>query len=101
MMLVIALCLGCGIYSAQAQATGSTAPQVQIDPKIRVMSNSFIQLCQSLGGSIGMAVYSMIIGMFGVAEGLRPALIVAAVLAGGVFILCQFLRPLPAAESQS
>jgi MFS family permease len=100
-MLVLALCLGCGVYSAQAQATGSTAPQVQIDPKIRVMSNSVIQLAQSLGGSVGMAVYSMIIGMFGVAKGLRPALIVAAALAGAVVILCQFLRPLTAGENQA
>jgi MFS family permease len=83
-----------GFYNAQNAAFVSTAPQVQLAPQIRVQGNAVFQLAQNLGSGIGMAVYTMIIGMKGPADGLPLAFMVAVGAAVVALIITQFLVPL-------
>ena len=83
-----------GFYGAQNSAFISAAPQVQLAPEIRVQGNAVFQLAQNLGGGIGMAVYTMIIGMKGPTEGLPLAFMVAVGTAAVALVITQFLVPL-------
>lgn len=83
-----------GFYGAQNSAFVSTAPQVQLAPQIRVQGNAVFQLAQNLGGGVGMAVYTMIIGMKGPANGLPLAFMIAVGTAGVALVITQFLVPL-------
>jgi MFS family permease len=81
-----------GYYSAQHTVTFSTAPQIQIREDIRFLSNSVIQSGQNLGGSVGMAVFTMIMATYGLSEGITVAFIVAGALAAISLLLGQFLQ---------
>jgi MFS family permease len=80
-----------GFYSAQQNVTFSTAPQIQIKPELRFQSNSVVQTAQNLGSSIGMAVYTMIMANYGIAQGMSVALTVAAITATVALVAGQFL----------
>ncbi|MCI8853555.1 MAG: hypothetical protein HFI32_08665 [Lachnospiraceae bacterium] len=45
----------------------------------RVMGNSVIQICQSVGSTV--ALYTLVIGVFGVAEGIHTAFVISRVFA--------------------
>jgi MFS family permease len=81
-----------GFYSAQQNVTFSTAPQIQIKPDIRFLSNSVVQTAQNLGSTLGMAVYTMIMATWGIAAGLPRALILAGAVAVVALIVGQFLK---------
>ncbi|SHN58569.1 MFS transporter [Desulfitobacterium chlororespirans] len=83
-----------GFYGAQQSAFISAAPQVQLAPQIRVQGNAVFQLAQNLGSGIGMAVYTMIIGMKGPAAGLPVAFMIAVGAAVVALVITQFLVPL-------
>jgi MFS family permease len=83
-----------GFYGSQNAAFVSTAPQVQLAPQIRVQGNAVFQLAQNLGSGVGMAVYTMIIGMKGPAAGLPLAFMVAVGAAAIALVITQFLVPL-------
>lgn len=83
-----------GFYGAQNAAFVSAAPQVQLKPQIRVQGNAVFQLAQNLGSGVGMAVYTMIIGMKGPADGLPLAFMIAVGAAVVALIFTQFLEPL-------
>lgn len=82
-----------GFYNAQSSAFVSTAPQVLIRPQLRVQGNAVFQLAQNLGSGVGLAVYTMIIGMNGAVGGLPIAFAVAVGAAVVALIFTQFLVP--------
>lgn len=97
---IYALMVLAGIYNSQQSVTFSTAPQIQIKPELRMMGNSMIQVCQGLGSSIAMSVYTLVIAMYGVVDGMPVALGLAT---GGAVIALIFgfmLKKLNAPEEQ-
>jgi len=83
-----------GFARCQQAAAFSVAPQIQIAAEIRVLSNSVIQLAQNLGGSIGMAVFTMIVGFGGFAAGVPYIFLIGAGVAVVALIAGLFLKPL-------
>jgi MFS family permease len=75
--IVYGLMLVGGIYNSQHSVTMAAAPQIQIKPELRVLGNSIIQVMQSLGANIGVAVFTLVIGSYGVASGMHFAFIIA------------------------
>jgi MFS family permease len=96
--LLYALMLAAGFYSAQQNVCSSTAPQLQIRQEIRFQSNSVVQTAQNLGSSVGMAVYTVVMAIFGISEGMTVALILASVAAVVSLIIVQFLQKLKSAS---
>ncbi len=90
---VYALMLVAGFYSAQQNVTFSSAPQIQIKQELRFQANSVVQTAQNLGSSIGMAVYTAVMALFGIAGGMNNALILAAAAAVIALVAGQFLLP--------
>lgn len=62
-----------GFYSSSAGPIFAIGPQTQIDAGIRVQANSIVQVCQNFGGSIGAAIYTLVIGAMGAAGGMKTA----------------------------
>ena len=54
-----------------------------------MQSNSVIQVCQNFGSSVGTAIYTLVISMLGIAQGMKMAFVIALVCAvlGLVFVL--------------
>ncbi|MCL2164935.1 MAG: MFS transporter [Oscillospiraceae bacterium] len=75
--LIYALMLIGGIYNSQSAVTFASAPQIQIKQELRVLGNSVIHVMQSLGANVGSAVYTLVIGFYGVAYGMKVALVIA------------------------
>jgi predicted MFS family arabinose efflux permease len=94
MWLVFALMFLGGFYNSQHSVTNSAGPQIQISDHLRLLSNSVVQVSQNLGSTIGMMVYTLLIG-FGLADGLPIALWVAVGAAVIAFVFGLFLKPLP------
>jgi MFS family permease len=74
---IYALMLISGIYSSQQGVTFSTAPQIQIKSSLRIMGNSIIQVSQNLGAAIAIAIYTLMISMSGLVQGLKISMILA------------------------
>lgn len=71
--------------TALAARCSRQALQVQLKPEIRNQANSVIQQMQTLGSSIGIAVFTLCIGVGGLMGGIMIAIwvsIVCAVIAG-------------------
>lgn len=79
--LIYALMLVGGLYNSQTGVTFAAAPQLMIREENRVMGNSVIQICQSVGSTVAVALYTLVIGICGVAEGIHTAFIIALVFA--------------------
>lgn len=78
---IYALMILGGFYGA-AQSTGySVGPQIQIPENVRMQGNSVVQVGQNFGSSVGVAVYTVFIGVFGVGQGMLVSFGVAAVAA--------------------
>jgi MFS family permease len=80
-----------GLYSTTSGVIASTGPQIMIEPKIRQQSNALVQLGQNFGGTLGVAVYSAIIAVYGLTDGMRIGLMVAcagavALMVSGLFM---------------
>ena len=86
LMLLYALMLLAGFYSAASGVIFASAPQIQIAPAQRVQSNSIIQVCQNMGGSVGTAVYTLVISMGGIEQGMKAAFVIALVTAVLAFV---------------
>ena len=82
-----------GVFNSQQQATQSAAPQIMLTPQLRTVGNSTIQLGQNLGAGIGMAVFTLLVGM-DPTGGMRTCMIVALV-AWIVLLLITFLLKKP------
>ncbi|MDR1082727.1 MAG: hypothetical protein LBL27_02525 [Coriobacteriales bacterium] len=63
-----------------------------VRPTIRFLSNSVVQTAQNLGSSVGLAIYTMMMATWGIAEGLPRALILAGVVAAIALVIGQFLK---------
>ena len=79
--VVYAVCLLGGVASGSYGAGLSAGPQIQLKPELRVQGNSVIQTGQAVGNSVGLATYTSIMAIFGVAQGMHIALIVSAAAA--------------------
>lgn len=98
-ILIYVLMLLSGFYTSAVGVSFAVAPQLQIAPQRRMQSNSVIQVSQHFGSSVGTAVYTLVIGMLGVAQGMKVAFIIALICAvlGLLFVLP--LKPLAKADS--
>ena len=85
-----------GVFNSQQQATQSAAPQIMLTPELRTIGNSTIQLGQNLGAGIGMAIFTLLVGM-DPAGGMRTCMIIALV-AWIVLLLITFLLRKPEAD---
>lgn len=88
---IYALMLIAGLYNSQTGVTFAAAPQLMICEKNRVMGNSVIQICQSVGSTLSVALYTLIIAIYGVMDGIRTAFIIALVFAVLAFIAGFFM----------
>jgi MFS family permease len=106
---IIVIMLFSGIFNSQNSVTFSAGPQIQIKPKLRVQSNSIIQVGQNLGGGLGIPIYSLVIatctapfvathGAAAAAYGLQKAMPIILIIGLGaialLFILGFLLKPL-------
>ncbi|PWL77440.1 MAG: hypothetical protein DBY20_08690 [Coriobacteriia bacterium] len=85
MWLICIFMLIGGVYNCAGGSVFSAGPQVQLKPEIRNQANSVIQQMQTLGSSIGIAVFTLCIGIGGLMGGIMIAIwvsIVCAVIAG-------------------
>jgi MFS family permease len=89
-----------GFYSAQQNVTFSTAPQIQISSDIRFQANSVVQTAQNLGSTIGLAIYTMIMATYGIADGMPKALLFAGAVAVAALVVGQFLVKAEAPQSR-
>jgi MFS family permease len=74
-----------GLYGSAGGVAPAVAPQIQLRPEIRQQGNSVIQLGQSFGASVSIAVYTAVITSRGVEAGFKTALMIAAAAAAIVF----------------
>lgn len=86
-----------GIFNSAHTVVYSTGPQVQLKPDVRVSGNSVVQTAQNFGSLLGTTTYTMVIGMFGIVQGMSIALFIAAA-AGVLNLLC--VLPLKTLEQQ-
>lgn len=87
-----------GVFNSSATVTYSTGPQIMLKPEVRTSGNSVIQTAQNFGSLLGTTTYTMVIGMFGIVQGMSIALYIAAAV-GALNLLCIF--PLKTLEQQS
>ncbi len=80
-----------GIFNSQQQATQSAAPQIMLSADLRTVGNSVIQLGQNLGAGIGMAVFTLALGVFG-SNGMRVCMIIALVAWIALFFITFLLK---------
>lgn len=92
--VIYVIMLIAGFYNSVQSSVFSAGPQIQLPSEIRVQGNSIIQVGQNLGGSIGTAVYTVILGSMGVVGGMPIALGVSIVTAAGALIFALRLRKL-------
>lgn len=93
-ILIYVLMLFAGIYNCQHSVTFSTAPQIQVKPERRVLGNSVIQVAQNLGAGVGTAVFTLVIGIYGVASGMKAAFLIAIATAVVALVFALFLKKL-------
>lgn len=92
--VVYAIMFVAGIYNCSTSSIFGAGPQIQLPAQIRVQGNSLIQMAQNLGSSIGIAIYTAVIGIFGMVGGFSVALIVSIVTAVIALIAGLMLRKL-------
>lgn len=83
-----------GFYNVTYGVVFSAGPQIQLPANIRMQGNSIVQLGQNFGGSVGTAVYTIILASMGVVAGMPVALAISAVTAGIAFVCALFLKKL-------
>jgi MFS family permease len=105
-----------GLASIVNNVSYSAGPQIQIDPQMRVQSNSIIQLGQNLGSGVAVPIYTMCIAFATaplIAEGLDPQvasamgvvnsmstmIIIGLVAIVILFFVALLLKPLSKGES--
>lgn len=94
--LLMAFMLCAGLYNGINGPCFSAGPQLQLPSELRVQGNSLIQCGQNFGSAVGTAVYTVIIGVFGVTGGMPIALVVAAAFGGLVCVSSLFLQKVEA-----
>lgn len=94
-MLMVTMLIA-GLYNSSHGVCFSAGPQVQLPEDLRVQGNSVIQCGQNFGSGVGTAIYTVIIGVFGVTGGMPVALGVAAVFGALTLVSALFLKKLDA-----
>lgn len=90
--VLMAFMLCAGIYNGVNGPCFSAGPQLQLPAELRVQGNSLIQCGQNFGSGVGTAIYTAIIGMFGITGGMPVALALAAVFGALVCVCAMFLQ---------
>lgn len=67
-----------GVFTSQHSVTMSAGPQIQLRSELRTTGNSVIQLFQNLGGSVGTAVFTLLISI-NAAQGMHLCLVASLV----------------------
>ena len=80
-----------GVFNSQQQVTQSAGPQIMLTKELRTIGNSTIQLGQSLGAGIGMAVFTLLVGI-DPAGGMRTCMIIALVAWIALFLVTFLLK---------
>lgn len=88
-----------GFAGSGGSVVPAVGPQVQIAPEKRQLGNSVVQLGASFGASIGIAIYTMIIGSSGVMGGMQTSLIIALVASVAVLLASLLLKKLDTVET--
>lgn len=86
-----------GVFNSAATVTYSTGPQIMLKPDVRTSGNSVVQTAQNFGSLLGTTTYTMVIGMFGIVQGMSIALFIATGV-GFLNLLC--VLPLKTLEQQ-
>lgn len=68
-----------GFYNSQTGVTFAAAPQLMLKEENRMQGNAVIQICQNVGSTVAVALYTLIIGICGVVKGIHTAFVVALV----------------------
>ncbi len=63
---ILVLQLISGLYNSANSVVFSVGPQVMLKEEVRVQGNSVIQTVQTLGSTLAVALYTMIVGMLGI-----------------------------------
>lgn len=92
--VIYVIMLFAGTYNSVQSSAFSAGPQIQLPAAIRVQGNSIIQVGQNLGGAIGTAIYTVILGSMGVIGGMPIALTVSIVAAALALVFALRLRKL-------
>ena len=93
-LVVYALMLLAGVYNIMSTVSFSAGPQVQLPEELRVQGNSVVQAGQNLGSSLGAAVYTVVIGAFGLMGGMPVAIAISIAFALITSACALFLKKL-------
>ena len=80
------------VFNSLHAVSFSAGPQVQLPGELRVQGNSVIQCGQNFGSGVGTAIYTVIIGMLGIVDGMPVALAVAAAFGALTLVAALFLK---------
>lgn len=97
--LIYGLMLVAGFYNSQTGVTFAAAPQLMIREENRVMGNSVIQICQSVGSTLSIVLYTLVIAVWGLEGGIRIAFVIALVFTLLAFLAGLFMSRPKASES--
>jgi MFS family permease len=110
--IILVLMLLAGVFSSRTSIVGSTAPQIQVKPEIRVQANSIVQVGQNLGAGVAIPIFGAIQAAFAIpliqggvdagAAGIMalpdamPVIMIVSFIPQVVLLLIAFLlKPLP------
>jgi len=97
-IFIFAVMFVAGFYSSQTGVTFSTAPQIQVKQEIRQQGNSVIQIGQNFGSALGLSIYTLIIGSYGLVDGMRISFIFSVCCSVAALFLGLCLQKLKAPE---
>ncbi len=99
-LLVYIVVFFAGVCNSNMQSSMSAGPQVMLRPEIRATGNSIVQLGQNLGAGIGVALFTLLVGMDPV-----NGMTICIVISIGCFIVLSLitflLKKLPAKEAET
>lgn len=80
-----------GVFTSQHSVTMSAGPQIQLPESLRTTGNSVIQLFQNFGGSIGTAVFTLVMSI-GAAAGMQVCLVLTFISWVLMAVVTPFLK---------
>lgn len=93
-VVICALMLVGGVYNCAGGSIFSAGPQIQLKPEVRAQGNAVIQQMQTLGSSIGIAVFTVCIGVGGMEGGFTIAIVVSMICAAVAIVAALGLKKL-------
>lgn len=89
-----------GIFTSQHSVTMSAGPQIQLRPQFRTIGNSVIQLSQNLGGSVGTAVFTLMVSA-DAAAGMHMCMVATLIAWVLLAIISFFMKASPESVADS